>query len=146
MERRNFLKSCGYACASGISVLAIVQSCTTTKTINGAILESDLVLDLNEFEIIRKGQKSYREYIILQNEVLKHSICVYRFSDTDFSALYLECTHQGAELQVFGDKIQCPAHGAEFTNKGQVTHGPAETKLRTFPTRIENQQLKISLK
>ena len=58
----------------------------------------------------------------------------------------MQCTHQGAELQVFGDKLQCPAHGSEFTNKGIVQSGPAETKLRSFPVIIEANQLKISLK
>jgi Rieske Fe-S protein len=58
----------------------------------------------------------------------------------------MRCSHQGAELQVFGDKLQCPAHGSEFDNKGGVQSGPADIKLRTFAVVIENNQLKISLK
>lgn len=61
-------------------------------------------------------------------------------------ALLMECTHQGAELQVFGDKLQCAAHGSEFSNKGIVESGPASTDLRKFPVRIENNILKVSLK
>jgi Rieske Fe-S protein len=58
----------------------------------------------------------------------------------------MRCTHQGAELQVFGDKLQCPAHGSEFSSKGAVQNGPADNTLRTFPVTIEKNQLKISLK
>jgi Rieske Fe-S protein len=58
----------------------------------------------------------------------------------------MRCTHQGTELQVFGDRLQCPAHGSEFTNTGMVQNGPADDPLRTFPVRIEANTLKIDLK
>ncbi len=58
----------------------------------------------------------------------------------------MKCTHQGTELQVFGDKLQCPAHGSAFNYRGKVENGPANTSLRTFPVTIHNNELKISLK
>ncbi|GAW87970.1 hypothetical protein FPS14_contig00001-0044 [Flavobacterium psychrophilum] len=58
----------------------------------------------------------------------------------------MKCTHQGAELQAFGDKLQCAAHGSEFNNKGIVESGPASSDLKKFPIIIENNTLKISLK
>jgi Rieske Fe-S protein len=57
----------------------------------------------------------------------------------------MKCTHQGTELQVFGDRLQCPAHGSEFTLDGNVKNGPADTALRTFPVIKENKTLKIDL-
>jgi nitrite reductase/ring-hydroxylating ferredoxin subunit len=77
---------------------------------------------------------------------LKFPVCVYRFSETSYTALYMRCPHQGAELQVFGDRLQCPAHGSEFDDKGVVKTGPADTNLRTFPVSINKDQLLISLK
>jgi Rieske Fe-S protein len=58
----------------------------------------------------------------------------------------MKCTHQGSELQVFGDALQCPSHGSEFDKHGGLLNGPADKPLRTFPVKIENDQLKISLK
>jgi len=58
----------------------------------------------------------------------------------------MRCPHQGEELQVFGDRLECPAHGSEFNNKGIVQNGPADSNLRTFPVTIINNQLNISLK
>ena len=58
----------------------------------------------------------------------------------------MQCTHQGSQLQVFGDKLQCPAHGSEFSNQGLVQNGPADQTLRKFPVYIESDFLKISLK
>lgn len=60
--------------------------------------------------------------------------------------MLMSCTHQNAELQVFGDKLQCPAHGSEFDNTGRVLNAPADTNLRTFPVTVENNTIKISLK
>jgi len=89
---------------------------------------------------------SFRKYVVVQHEKLKYPVCVYRFSETAYTALLMRCTHQGAELQVFGARLQCPAHGSEFNNKGVVQTGPADTNLRTFPVTLFNNQLLISLK
>lgn len=84
--------------------------------------------------------------MVVQNDILQYPVCVYRINENEYTALWMQCTHQGAELQVFGDKLQCPAHGSDFTNTGIVQSGPADRKLRTFPVTIEANQLKISLK
>lgn len=145
MKRREFINTCAYACLSGVALTTILNSCKLSKTISGNIVESEIVVDLKEFETSRKGSTTFRKYLIIQNDQLKFPISLYRFNETQYSAIYLQCTHQGAELQVFGDKIQCPAHGSEFSNQGAVEQGPAEQNLRTFPVRIVSGKLNISL-
>lgn len=81
----------------------------------------------------------------MQNGRLQYPIVLYRFSETNYQALLMKCTHQGTELQVFGDRLQCPAHGSEFTNTGAVQNGPADEQLRTFPIQIEENSLKVNL-
>lgn len=146
MDRKEFLKTCGYACLGGVALATILQSCVNTKIITGSIQNSNLIVDIKEFEIQKKGKLTHRKYLIVQNEILEFPICIYRFSASEFTALYLQCTHQGAELQVFGDQIHCPAHGSEFSNKGLVETGPATNNLRTFPILIDQNALNISLK
>ncbi|MCF8409216.1 MAG: Rieske 2Fe-2S domain-containing protein [Crocinitomicaceae bacterium] len=145
MNRKEFMNVCAYACLGGAALTTILSSCSLSKTISGNIIESDIVVDLKEFEIQKKGSTTFRKYLIIQNDQLKFPISVYRLSETEYSALYLQCTHQGAELQVFGEKLHCPAHGSEFSNRGVVEQGPAENNLRSFPVRIESRNLKISL-
>ncbi len=142
MKREEFLKNCGFACLGGSIVGAVLEGCGSSKSIEGAMDQSDLVIPVNAFQ--RKD--SFRKYVVVQHEKLKYPVCVYRFSETDYSALLMRCTHQGAELQVFGARLQCPAHGSEFNNKGVVQNGPADTNLRTFPVTIQKNQLYISLK
>ena len=145
MDRKQFLKTCGFGCLSIIGV-SLLQSCGASQMISATIKDTDLLVPIADFEIKDNIKKEYKKYLIVQNELLKYPICVYRFGPTEYTALLMSCTHQGAELQVFGDKLQCAAHGSEFSNKGLVESGPANTDLRKFPIVIENNTLKISLK
>ena len=146
MNRKEFIKTCSMACVGAGAFGTLLQSCGVSKILTGAIDESELIVSLADFETNAGREIHYKKYVIVNNEKLQYPICVYRFDATNFLALWLKCTHQGAELQVFGDKLQCPAHGSEFTNKGTVAGGPADVNLRTFPVIVEKNQLKISLK
>jgi len=112
----------------------------------GNIENSDLMVAISDFESVSDDKIIFKKYVIINNDVLKFPICVYRIEENKYNALWLECTHQGNEVQVFGDKLQCPAHGSEFSNSGLVTNGPADRNLRTFPVTIEGNYLKISLR
>jgi Rieske Fe-S protein len=146
MNRKEFLKTCGFGCVAGITGVTLLESCSSSLAMTKDIIGSDILLPITDFEIKYNGKIKYKKYIIIQNEQLKFPICVYRFDAENYTALLMECTHQGAELQVYGDKLQCAAHGSEFNNKGLVEDGPATTDLRNFPILIENNVLKISLK
>ncbi|HWK04971.1 MAG TPA: Rieske (2Fe-2S) protein [Puia sp.] len=143
MERKAFLKTCGFACLGGTMLATLLEGCSGSKVIEGTIDHSDLVVPVSSFQL---HKDSFRKYVVVQHEKLKYPVCVYRFSETAYTALLMRCTHQGAELQVFGARLQCPAHGSEFNNKGVVQTGPADTNLRTFPVTLFNNQLLISLK
>lgn len=142
MERKEFLKTCGFACLGGAFLGVMLEGCGSSKSIAGTIERSDLVIPVAAFQ----HKDSFRKYVVVQHEQLKYPVCVYRFSETDYSALLMRCPHQGAELQVFGTRLQCPAHGSEFNDRGVVENGPADTNLRTFPVTQHNNQLYISLK
>ncbi len=146
MDRKNFIKTCGLACVGGGAMATLLQSCGVSKTLSGTIRDSDLLVSLSDFETRAGNETHYKKYIVVNNDLLKFPICLYRFDAHNYSALWLRCVHQGAELQVFGDKLQCPAHGSEFDNKGTVTNGPADKNLRSFPVTIDGNNLKISLK
>ena len=95
----------------------------------------------------RKSGTEYLKALIVQNEQLQDPIAVFRSADgATFTALLMRCTHQGNQLQLYGERFQCAAHGSEFDMMGHVKQGPAEDNLRQFPAVIEQEQLKISLK
>ena len=146
MDRKKFIKTCVYTCMCGSVLSTVLQSCTASKILSGNIIGDNLIVALKDFEANSDNDKQYKKYVIVQNELLQFPICVYRFNENEYHALWMRCTHQGNELQVFGDKLQCPAHGSEFDNTGIVRNGPADRSLRTFPVTVNNKQLKISLK
>jgi Rieske Fe-S protein len=143
MERKDFIKTCGFACLGGLFLSSSLEGCAGTKMITGTIENTDLVVPENAFVEVKS---SFKKYIVVQHDSLKYPVCVYRFSATEYTALLMRCTHQGAELQVFGDRLECPAHGSQFDDKGQVKNGPADTNLRTFPVTVLNNTIHISLK
>lgn len=146
MDRKEFIRTCGLVCLGSTAIITWLQSCTTIKILSGNIAGDDLILQLIDFDKSSGNEKYYRKFIIVQNDILQYPICVFRFNENEYSALWMQCTHQGTELQVFGDKLQCPAHGSEFDNRGGLQNGPADKPLRSFPVSIESHQLKISLK
>ena len=146
MNRRKFIYDSCTACLSATALAGILSSCTTTRYISGKLGTDGLFVNTDEFKIAKDGKASYRSFIIVRNEALQYPVCVYRFSETDYSALWMRCTHQGAELQASGEFLQCPAHGSEFTNKGKMTNGPADQDLRTFPVTINKNELFIDLR
>jgi Rieske Fe-S protein len=146
MNRKEFLKTCGFGCLATITGISLLQSCSSSQVLSKEIKGSDILVPVSDFETVSNGKTEFKKYLIIQNEILQFPICVYRFNETEYKALLMKCTHQGAELQVYGDKLQCAAHGSEFSNIGTVESGPANTDLRNFPITIENNILKISLK
>lgn len=143
MDRKQFLKTCGVGCLGILGGASLLSGCVGVKYVDANIEGSFLLVPLAHFT--HETKDGFRKYLVVQNDTLSYPICVYRFSDTQYHALLMQCTHQGTELQAFGDRLQCPAHGSEFTSTGQVQNGPADEPLRIFPVTIDQTQLKINL-
>lgn len=146
MDRRKFIKNSCVACISASAFTSLVSSCTSTRYISGALGKDGLTIDAKEFISKQKNKNVYLPFIIVRNEALQYPVCIYRFSENDYAALWMRCTHQGTELQASGDRLQCPAHGSEFDNKGAIKTGPADKALRSFPITVTNNQLFIDLR
>jgi Rieske Fe-S protein len=146
MNRKQFIKTCGFTCLGTSTFGFLLQSCTGSKIVTAQINGDNIIVPLTQFEQIKDRVKSYRRFLVIQNDQLKYPIYVYRFSEKEFTALYMQCSHQGNELTAYGDKLVCSAHGSEFDNKGNVTNSPADKPLKSFPVLLDSQNLKISLK
>ena len=145
MDRRKFIKTSCVSCLSAtLFSSAVLTACTPTQYISGTLEKDGLIIEKEQFKLGNKG--SYSSFVIVRNENLLFPICVYRFSDEDYSAIWLKCAHMGAEVNVVGDMLQCPAHGSEYNNRGVVTNGPATSNLRTFPVVVRGNELFIDLR
>ena len=146
MNRRKFVQ---HSCVCGVTGYVagqLLTACVPSRYSAGTIRGSDMYIPVDDF-IYRTGEETrYRKYVMAGNSILKFPVCVFRFSESDYQALWTECTHQGNEVQVFGETLECPAHGSVFDARGQVRQGPAARPLRSFPVIIEGDYLKISLR
>jgi Rieske Fe-S protein len=124
----------------------MVSSCQATHYATGTVESNGISVSKAEFMYMKKDQQLIRSYIIVRNESMEFPIYLYRFSDLEYSAVLMKCTHQGNELSASGDHLTCSAHGSEFSNKGTVAHGPAEKNLRTFNVKADGEKIFIDLR
>lgn len=146
MKRRMFVKTTCISCIGGGLIPALLSGCQSTHYVTGTVDDVGITVPMSEFSYVEKDQTLTRQYILVQNDKLQFPVCLYRFSENEYSALWMKCTHKGAELEVVGDHLHCPRHGSEFTTKGAVSHGPAEQSLRTFPVIVKGDSVTIDLR
>ena len=147
MNRKEFVSRCTLGCiAAMLPIQVVMQGCSGPKYLTAPIEGGEMVVPLSSFQSLKDNTVSYLKYIIVENDSLQFPICVYRMSESTYHALWMKCTHQGTELHVFGDRLQCPAHGSEFTTAGAVQNGPAAEPLRTFAVTLTESQLRIALR
>jgi Rieske Fe-S protein len=146
MKRKEFIKTCSMGCLGIIGATTYLSGCSSLKYIDAPINGTHLEIPTSAFVYEKSGVQKIRDYIVLQNENLQYPVFLYRKNSKEYQALVMKCTHQGTELQAFGDRLQCPAHGSEFTVTGEVQNGPADEKLRNLPVTIQTENLLISLK
>lgn len=142
MDRKDFIKKSCVACLGIALGGTVLQSCTGTRYVKGSLNENGLLIPTREFEDSKNGP---RQYVVVRHDDLQFPICVYR-TENGYTALLMQCSHQGAELQVSGDQLTCPAHGSSFDKTGKPTEAPAKEPLRVFPVSIVGTQLFIDLR
>jgi len=66
-----------------------------------------------------------------------------------FYAIDNTCTHRGGPLgegALSADTVECPWHGAHFNVKtGAVTSPPAPTGVRSFPVKVEGNDVLVEI-
>jgi len=137
--RREFIKNMAGATTAlccGISVSSLLESCATTAQIKLPLNEGKLYVD--------KALFLENDFVVVNNGKLPAPIYLHKEGDFYKASLML-CTHKQCELNIAGTVLSCPCHGAEFSTKGELLAGPAETNLRNFKITIEPSQIVIDL-
>lgn len=146
MERRQFIKTCGFACMGATAIATVLQSCAGVNYYaQSTISNNRITLKKSEFERVEDGKQTQRKYVLVKTEKLNFPICIYKTDEQNYTALLMECTHKGCELKPQGDYLICPCHGSEFTNKGIVQNPPAEENLRQFNIKVDNENIYVQL-
>ena len=146
MDRKEFIKSYGIACLGGSALSVFLQSCASTNYFaQTSLTENKIILPKAEFIKTQDDKTSQRKYVLVKTDQLNFPVCIYKSGEENYTALLMECTHKGCELQPQGDFLICPCHGSEFNNKGIAQNPPAEENLRTFLITTDHENIYIQL-
>ncbi len=146
MNRKRFISTCGAYCLGGLGISTLIESCASSNYYAAHGVENNrLVVNRSEFTYIKGKAEEQRSFILVKNEKLEFPICIYRLSETEYTALYLQCTHQGCEVHPYPDYLVCPCHGSEYSNRGKVLQPPAENSLKQFEVLTEGENIVIQL-
>ena len=80
-------------------------------------------------------------------EVNGQSVLIANWEGTFFATQDL-CTHDGGTLvdgELVGGEIECPRHGAHFDLQTGRATMPAAVPVKTFPVKVEGDQILVAL-
>ena len=146
ITRTDFIKKCTAFCVGGVTVSGFLHGCASSNYFAPVTVDNNhLQIKKSEFSFLVKNEVKQRQFVLVKNEKLEFPICIYKFDEGGYKALYLQCTHQGCEVHPYNDYLVCPCHGSEFSNTGKVLQAPAETNLKEFEISEEGDHLIIQL-
>lgn len=145
MKRREFIKDCGFICFGTIGGSLMLQGCASNYYALSTTENNKITIKKTEFVSIKKGKTENRKYILVKIEAIQFPIFLYKQNDNEFTALLMNCTHKGCELQPHGEYLICPCHGSEFNNRGKVQNPPADEDLKQYKTFTDNENIYIQL-
>ncbi len=146
MDRKKFIKECGFACLGALAFPTFLESCgSSSHFAQGTVSNNEFIIKKAEFTHIKNNKSTERKYVLVKPDQFTFPVCIYKTGENMYTALLMECTHKGCELQPHGDYLVCPCHGSEFSNSGVVQNPPAEENLKTFKTRTDNDNIYITL-
>ena len=85
-----------------------------------------------------------RKFVVVKNDKLQFPVGLY-LNNGKYTALYMQCTHQGCELHANKTSLVCPCHGSEFSTEGKVQSAPADKDLKQFKVISDNENIYIEL-
>jgi cytochrome b6-f complex iron-sulfur subunit len=146
MQRKEFIKTCSGLCLVGLGRAAVLSSCGSANYYaKHTEQENKIEVLKKEFLIQKKGNAKQREYVLVTSDQLQTPICLYKHSDEDYTALLMLCTHQGCELTVAGQMLNCPCHGSDFDSRGIVQNPPADKNLTSFKVSTDAEKIYIHI-
>jgi nitrite reductase/ring-hydroxylating ferredoxin subunit len=141
-SRRELLRTLGVAGASALLLGACAQPGSdlpgaATSTCGGGTC-IDLADPVNQALATVGGA--------LLIDTASDTIMVIRTSDTAVIALSAICTHSGCSMNFVPASrlLDCPCHGSQFSEDGQVVKGPARKALKLYTATLASNVITIA--
>lgn len=145
MDRKEFIHSCSRLALVLAGMPLLLPGCAATRSVEAVRKGPQLSVPLSAFISVKNNKEIIHSFLVARHASLPFPIGIYRKDESRYIALEMRCTHQNTELRAFGDRLQCPAHGSEFSTSGEVLNGPADTSLSLFPVMVTGSEIQITL-
>ncbi len=119
MDRRDFVLRCSAACLPLLGACAHVQYLTAT-TSDGKLAIPKSSLAALPFAFVRLDSSAFPIYVSHDS------------TTGSYSAVLTRCMHRGCQVEPGDGHLICPCHGSEYTNTGEILHGPTSLPLIRF--------------
>jgi Rieske Fe-S protein len=142
-SRRDLLRGIGVAVAGAL----VLEGCTTNGSslpnASSSTCGANLCIDLGDPGNAALATSGGALLVDAPGD----TIMVIRASDTAVVALSAICTHAGCSMDFVPASrlIDCPCHGSQFDENGQVVRGPARRALRVYGADLTNNVITITL-
>lgn len=139
MERKDFLKKFTVGGSILFSYPLLFLACSDDT--------DDIMDNGNGNEItIDLSNPNYAALGTTGGFVYEDNIIIIRTGETSYTALSSVCTHQACQVSYnkASNELPCPCHGSRFSINGAVLNGPAQTSLKKYPVRLEDNMLIIN--
>lgn len=139
-SRREFLKDTCTACL-GTAFLGFtfsqLTSCSSLPIYKTNLSQKTVQVPLTKF--------AESTLVIVRDMQVAYDILLVKKSATEYSAVYMKCSHQENPVTATKSGLFCSAHGSTFDLDGNVTKEPALSPLKKFKTTLQDDQLIIDL-
>lgn len=143
--RQAVLKTCGMACLSTSVLTAALTSCSSVYYAQAPRIKGWAIqISKKEFDLDPNGKRQ-RPFMVVEMKNQTHPIYLRRVGGDNFTAVLMQCTHQGNDLNAHDGYLSCPAHGSEYDTDGRVTEGPAEDSLKRYTVTTDEQYIYINI-
>ncbi len=137
-SRRDFLKTLGAAVISSAGAPLLLNGCVGLATIRAQVNENKIKLNKTEIQALAVPNG----ILLVKAPQLPGAIILRNFSEVGIVAVSSICTHRGCEVRAMPRSLQCPCHGSEYDELGEVLEGPATRPLKRYEV-IETPDLLI---
>ena len=128
----------GAAVVSSTGVPLLLSGCVGLATVRAQVDQNKIKLNKKETQALNAPNG----ILIVKAPQLPGPIILRNLAEVGIVAVSSICTHRGCEVRAMPHSLQCPCHGSEYDELGEVLEGPATRPLKRYEI-IETPDLLI---
>ncbi len=126
--RRDFLKTLAAAVVSSAGAPLLLTGCAGLATVRAQVSENRITLKKTETRALTVPNG----ILVVRAPQLSGPIILRNLAEVGIVAVSSICTHSGCEVRAMPHSLQCPCHGSEYDELGDVLEGPASQPLKRY--------------